>query len=81
MKLRFFEDAAHGWLEVPKALCEKFKIKPSQFSYENDDMYYLEEDCDASKFDEYCGAIGFKYEAIRLYEEKSIVRNYRRVKS
>jgi hypothetical protein len=45
-------DAYHGWLEVPVEEIEKLGIKNniSNFSYINNNLAYLEEDCDAVLF-------------------------------
>lgn len=49
---RFISDPGHGWLEVRVADLHELGIatKISSFSYINDDMAYLEEDCDMSVF-------------------------------
>ena len=53
----FYSDAGHGWLEVSSSTLVQVGMVPSQFSkYSYADrkgavpVYYLEEDCDASKF-------------------------------
>ena len=35
-ELRFYEDAGHGWLEVPTADINASGYRPSQFSYRHD---------------------------------------------
>lgn len=49
MKLKFFHDAGHGWLQVPKNL-EAAKAFASSYSYQDAKHFYLEEDLDAPKF-------------------------------
>ena len=46
------EDPGHAWLRVPKALVKALNIEHeiSSYSYEDDDNFYLEEDCDAAVF-------------------------------
>lgn len=47
--LRFISDPGHGWLEVPKPMCNKLGLGtdfPSRGKH-----CYLEEDCDAADFD------------------------------
>ena len=56
IKLNFHHDAGHGWLEVPLAMVRDVRetFTPSQFSYYSPrkGMVYLEEDCDAPRFEE-----------------------------
>lgn len=49
MKIIHYCDPGHGWLKVSKALLNKLGIadKISGYSYQRNDMAYLEEDCDA----------------------------------
>jgi hypothetical protein len=49
---RFFEDAGHGWLEVPRREVEASGAVISQYSYLDPatNMVYLEEDCDIKRF-------------------------------
>ena len=47
----FHEDCGHAWLKVSKKLFNKTNASIehiSQFSYEDKNNYYLEEDCDAA---------------------------------
>lgn len=47
--LTFHTDPGHGWLEVPKSMVPpELKGKISRYSYQDDNNYYLEEDCDAA---------------------------------
>lgn len=48
--LPFHRDDAHGWLEVPKSLVKDLGVTVSPWSYQKDDKYFLEEDCDAETF-------------------------------
>ena len=48
--LKLHTDAGHGWLEVPKKEAEALGVKPSRYSYQQGDSYYLEEDCDLTAF-------------------------------
>lgn len=49
---RFFENGAHGWLEVPRREVEASGAKISKYSYYDPrtDMAYLEEDRDIARF-------------------------------
>ena len=55
-----FNDPAHGWIKVPKALLEVLGIadKITPYSYMNGGFAYLEEDCDATLF-------------VKVFEEKN----------
>lgn len=46
----FINDPGHGWLKVPFDLIKKFGLQMfiSNFSYQNGNDVYLEEDCDAN---------------------------------
>jgi hypothetical protein len=48
----FHEDAGHGWLQVPKSIIQDMGIadKITPFSYQDQNNFYLEEDCDMSLF-------------------------------
>jgi hypothetical protein len=48
----FYEDEGHAWLEVTRHELWQLGIlsQISRYSYENDGIVYLEEDCDAPKF-------------------------------
>ena len=44
----FHYDPGHAWLQVPKTDLAKYKIKGiSNYSHQDEDFAYLEEDCDA----------------------------------
>ncbi len=51
--LKFYSDPGHGWLEVPSKLILITGYKPNQFDYydKKRNMFYLEEDCNAPKFE------------------------------
>ena len=55
----FFQDAAHGWLQVERQEVEELGLsdKITEYSYQNGRDLYLEEDCDMTSF-------------IRAYEQK-----------
>lgn len=50
---KFYSDDGHGWLAVKRADLAEFGLldKISHYSYQRGDTVYLEEDCDAPKFD------------------------------
>jgi len=70
---RFFEDAGHGWLEVPRAELVASTAVISRYSYYDNstDMVYLEEDCDMWDF---LGAMGKDGAAIGTTVNSSMPR-------
>jgi hypothetical protein len=54
MKIQWVSDDGHGWLQLPKNEYEMSILsggkKASQYSYEDEENVYLEEDMDASEF-------------------------------
>jgi hypothetical protein len=79
MTYRFITDPGHGWLEVPRAELDALGIahKISPYSYQRDDMAYLEEDCDFAVFHAAKEAAGQTYQdkIARVYQENTFVRN------
>jgi hypothetical protein len=48
-----YSDPGHGWLKVTPADCESLGMVAESFtaySYRDEKFFYLEEDCDASRF-------------------------------
>ena len=65
VKLTFHEDAGHGWLEVPVNLLTALDLTPGDFSEcsfisKDEKAVFLEEDCDAPKFDHHAKKAGWK---------------------
>ena len=78
----FYSDPGHGWLAVPIEDVNKLGIvnKISRYSYLNDGMAYLEEDCDFEVFfNAYVNKHGVspKWKSITL-NNNCAVRNYAR---
>lgn len=48
----FHSDDGHGWLQVPKQIYLEIGYSASNYSYQDDEFVYLEEDCDASRFED-----------------------------
>lgn len=51
----FFQDPGHGWIRVSPADCADVGLSADSFtrySYRDANFFYLEEDCDASRFAE-----------------------------
>lgn len=79
----FHSDPGHGWLEVPETDLAALGMKKrdfSSYSYQKDEVLYLEEDDDASKFiNRYKEIHGdFKY-TVQDYNDEAPIRNYRRI--
>lgn len=76
----FHTDPGHGWLEVPKELVKQLKVRVSQFSYQDRNNYYLEEDCDAPRLIDALKANGIEYKVIsKNTDYDSPIRSYSRV--
>ncbi len=63
-------DCGHGWIEVPFSQIIELGIehKISRYSYREEDMCYLEEDCDASLwYEAYAKRYGHNPELVRIY--------------
>jgi hypothetical protein len=80
MKYKYFQDPAHGWIEVPLAELRRLNVddKISGYSYRNGHLAYLEEDCD---FDVWVRAKNEAGEEWNLVEHHtnndSIVRSFK----
>jgi len=75
----FHIDPGHGWLEVPECIVKALNVRVSQYSYKYGDKLYLEEDCDALRFDKAIKEAGIKYHTISMrYAESAPIRNYQR---
>lgn len=69
MLFTFHTDPGHGWLEVPKHLVKRLKVRVSQFSYWDSENYYLEEDCDAPRFLDALKANGIEYKSVHKHTD------------
>jgi len=52
-KFTWHVDPAHAWLQVAKTCFERVGLDESnitKYSYQDNEFYYLEEDCDAATF-------------------------------
>ena len=63
MTFDFYSDPGHGWLKVSKAVLSehlgaRWRAVFSCFSYERGEFVYLEEDCDAYRFQKEMEAVG-----------------------
>ena len=80
---KFYSDSGHGWLAVPMAEINKLGIvnKISRYSYLNEGVAYLEEDCDFAIFYDAFSKVHKappQIEAFRSVNGNSHVRNYAR---
>jgi len=77
-KYKFYEDPGHGWLEVPREDIEKMhqEGKISSYSYQKNDMVYLEEDSDMSCFLKALRNAGVEYQVEDVYQEECPIRDY-----
>lgn len=52
MLINYYQDPGHGWLRVPRSLVVELQIDDqiSSYSYQQGDVVFLEEDCDAGIF-------------------------------
>ena len=79
-QLRFHTDPGHAWLEVHRMQLKNLGIlgKISEFSYQRNEMVYLEEDCDADVFLRALLERGKPYKVIELSQRESLpVRTFR----
>ena len=78
-----YSDPMHGWLEVSKKELQELNIikNVSEYSYINQDMIYLEEDCDASIFiNSYKLKYGINPKIYEPIQDNNDIRNYSRFK-
>jgi hypothetical protein len=75
-KLTWYSDPGHSWLQVPKTLVpSKSRTLFSQYSYEDRQYLYLEEDCDAVRFVHILRQMGVEYSTREVFHpEDSPVR-------
>lgn len=80
MLFNFFSDPSHGWCEVSSDLIKQLNIadKISAYSYFNNGMAYLEEDCDYSRLVSALIDAGLSYELNEIYQENTPIRYYQR---
>ena len=80
IKLTFYTDPGHGWLEVNRTDLDALDIahQISSYSYERGTKVYLEEDCDASLYLETAKAAGWILTMFEKYSDPCPVRDYPR---
>jgi hypothetical protein len=77
MTYRFITDPGHGWLEVPRAELDSLGIthQISEYSYQRQDMAYLEEDNDFAVFHAAKTARAEPVKYTEVHQENTFVRN------
>lgn len=81
LSLNFHTDPGHGWLEVPKELIPpEMKAAISVYSYQSDNAFFLEEDCDAAPVHKYLMDLYNVTVIDRVHKGEAPCRNYRRAK-
>lgn len=72
MKIKYFQDPAHGWIAVPVTLVYKLGVegKISAYSYTDGDRAFLEEDCDASILLDALRAAGEPFEIVESFTNR-----------
>lgn len=75
---KFYSDAGHGWLQVPKLLLDDLGIaeKITSFSYQRGDYAYLEEDVDLSTFTKSLRQRGIEPGFLEYHSEYSEIRSF-----
>jgi hypothetical protein len=75
----FISDPRHGWIKVDWTDLKALNLNPtdfSRYSYRKGNTFYLEEDCDATKFvDAYEAKHGSKPQFKDVYRERTFIRN------
>jgi hypothetical protein len=74
--ISFTSDPGHGWGCVERRVLEGLGIadKISEFSYQQNDLVYLEEDCDLSLFIRAMEQRGYKVKLDERYVERTHIR-------
>jgi hypothetical protein len=83
MKIVHYCDPRHGWFKVNRALLVKLGIadKISGYSYQRNDIAYLEEDCDAGLLIKALDSKGINWSVDTKHTNRtSKIRNYSRYK-
>lgn len=79
----FHQDSGHAWLKVSKDLFNKTNASIehiSRFSYEDNNNYYLEEDCDATMYLNNLKDQGIQYSFITIDDrDYSPIRKLERI--
>lgn len=83
LRLTFYADPGHGWLEVPRDLLHGLGIadKITPYSYQRMDKVFLEEDCDFATFALAMKERGLPFDVVETHTNRdSFVRSLPRYK-
>ena len=79
----FHQDGGHAWLKVSKDLFNRTNLTVkhiSSFSYQDNNNYYLEQDCDATTYLNNLKEQGIKYSFINIDDgDYSAIRKLNRI--
>jgi len=66
LKLDYVQDPGHGWIAADRQMLAFLGLleATSTYSYQDQDLVWLEEDCDAPRFLSALSRVGIKYEII-----------------
>ena len=88
-KFTWHVDPAHAWLQVAKTCFERVGLDESnitKYSYQDNEFYYLEEDCDAATFINALPSFEIAGEWVKPgmfteihYTDYAFIRNFERV--
>lgn len=80
----FYSDPGHGWLRVPIAEVEEFKLDITSYSFVDSEFVYLEEDFDMQNYltakfgNDVLARMNFMKSCPEVYHENVWIRNLKR---
>ena len=69
LTLDYIQDPGHGWIAADLPMLHRLGIAGtiSRYSYQDDDLVWLEEDCDAPRFIAALGKAGIRYRIVETH--------------
>ena len=69
LKLDYIQDPGHGWIAADRQMLAFLGLleATSTYSYQDQDLIWLEEDCDAPRFLSALSRVGIDYEIIETH--------------
>jgi len=69
LKLDYIQDPGHGWIAADRQMLAFLGLleSTSTYSYQDQDLVWLEEDCDAPRFLSALSRVGIDYEIIETH--------------
>jgi len=69
LKLDYIQDPGHGWIAADRQMLAFLGLleATSTYSYQDQDLVWLEEDCDAPRFLSALSRVGIAYEIIETH--------------